>query len=314
MACRWTRLGEPDARDRFGAGPDPSGRERAGRRGRRVSARLSRLPQDHPRQRAAHSRCAACRDGRALRDGSRCVARQAVASNQSRLPVQPAQSRRHRLVGGGASRARRLVRRARPDPGFRRDPLRSRLRRREAHADADCRARDRGPPDHVRRRDQDLQSRRRPCRRVHHLESGIEAPPRRADPGERSRLLQRLRHDRDRGGVADRRGVARCAAALSRRKAAICSMRASRPRCPAPARCISPQPISHGSIFPQPVSRPKTLPPGSKNRARIFASPGEQFGPGGETWLRFNFATPRPILEEALARLEDAFADLRAGK
>jgi cystathionine beta-lyase len=48
-----------------------------------------------------------------------------------------------------------------------------------------------------------------------------------------------------------------------------------------------------------------------KSRARIFASPGAQFGPGGDTWLRFNFATPRPILEEALARLEDAFADLR---
>jgi cysteine-S-conjugate beta-lyase len=48
--------------------------------------------------------------------------------------------------------------------------------------------------------------------------------------------------------------------------------------------------------------------------ARIFVSPGEQFGPGGETWLRINFATPRPILEEALGRLEDAFADLRTGK
>jgi cystathionine beta-lyase len=48
-----------------------------------------------------------------------------------------------------------------------------------------------------------------------------------------------------------------------------------------------------------------------KNRARIFASPGPQFGPGGETWLRFNFATPRPILEEALARLDDAFRELR---
>jgi cystathionine beta-lyase len=46
-------------------------------------------------------------------------------------------------------------------------------------------------------------------------------------------------------------------------------------------------------------------------RARIYASPGEQFGPGGDTWLRFNFATPRPILDEALTRLEDAFADLR---
>jgi len=46
-------------------------------------------------------------------------------------------------------------------------------------------------------------------------------------------------------------------------------------------------------------------------RARIFASPGSQFGPGGETWLRFNFATPRPILNEALDRLDDAFGDLR---
>ena len=46
-------------------------------------------------------------------------------------------------------------------------------------------------------------------------------------------------------------------------------------------------------------------------RARIFASPGSQFGPGGETWLRFNFATPRPILDEALDRLDDAFSDLR---
>jgi cystathionine beta-lyase len=46
-------------------------------------------------------------------------------------------------------------------------------------------------------------------------------------------------------------------------------------------------------------------------RARIFASPGSQFGPGGETWLRFNFATPRPILQQALDRLDEAFSDLR---
>jgi cysteine-S-conjugate beta-lyase len=52
------------------------------------------------------------------------------------------------------------------------------------------------------------------------------------------------------------------------------------------------------------------------DRAQIFASPGPQFGPGGETWLRFNFATPRPILREALDRLDDAFsglAGMRAG-
>jgi cysteine-S-conjugate beta-lyase len=48
-----------------------------------------------------------------------------------------------------------------------------------------------------------------------------------------------------------------------------------------------------------------------KNGARIFASPGEQFGPGGATWLRFNLATPRPILEDALTRLEAAFQDRR---
>jgi cysteine-S-conjugate beta-lyase len=46
-------------------------------------------------------------------------------------------------------------------------------------------------------------------------------------------------------------------------------------------------------------------------RARLFVSPGEQFGPGGGTWLRINFATPRPILDDALARIDDAFADLR---
>jgi cystathionine beta-lyase len=51
-----------------------------------------------------------------------------------------------------------------------------------------------------------------------------------------------------------------------------------------------------------------------KTRARIFASPGEQFGPGGASWLRFNFATPRPILEDALGRLDDAFSDLRGGR
>jgi cystathionine beta-lyase len=51
-----------------------------------------------------------------------------------------------------------------------------------------------------------------------------------------------------------------------------------------------------------------------KQRARIFASPGAQFGPGGESWLRFNFATPRPILEEALGRLDEAFRDLRTSR
>jgi cysteine-S-conjugate beta-lyase len=57
---------------------------------------------------------------------------------------------------------------------------------------------------------------------------------------------------------------------------------------------------------------PKDVAARVKDRARIFASPGEQFGPGGESWLRFNIATPRPILDEALGRLEDAFKDVRS--
>jgi cysteine-S-conjugate beta-lyase len=38
------------------------------------------------------------------------------------------------------------------------------------------------------------------------------------------------------------------------------------------------------SIFPGQVYRPKKIDARIKNRASIFASPGEQFGPGGETW------------------------------
>ena len=48
------------------------------------------------------------------------------------------------------------------------------------------------------------------------------------------------------------------------------------------------------------------------SRARIFASPGEQFGPGGAGWLRLNFAMPRPLLEDAFQRLGQAFEDLRS--
>jgi cystathionine beta-lyase len=45
--------------------------------------------------------------------------------------------------------------------------------------------------------------------------------------------------------------------------------------------------------------------------ARIAANHGPTFGAGGETFLRFNIATPRSRVEEAVARLKDAFADLQ---
>lgn len=45
--------------------------------------------------------------------------------------------------------------------------------------------------------------------------------------------------------------------------------------------------------------------------AKIAANHGPTFGKGGETFLRFNLATPRALVEEAVMRLQAAFADLQ---
>jgi cystathionine beta-lyase len=45
--------------------------------------------------------------------------------------------------------------------------------------------------------------------------------------------------------------------------------------------------------------------------ARIAPSHGTAFGKGGESFLRFNIATPRARVAEAVARLQAAFADLQ---
>ena len=45
--------------------------------------------------------------------------------------------------------------------------------------------------------------------------------------------------------------------------------------------------------------------------ARIAANHGATFGTGGETFLRFNIATPRAHVAEAVERLQRAFADLQ---
>jgi len=47
------------------------------------------------------------------------------------------------------------------------------------------------------------------------------------------------------------------------------------------------------------------------NEARVVKSPGAQFGTGGEGWNRFNLAMPRARLEDAIRRIENAFADLQ---
>ena len=45
--------------------------------------------------------------------------------------------------------------------------------------------------------------------------------------------------------------------------------------------------------------------------AKIAANHGPSFGLGGESFLRFNLATPRARVEEAVARLQAAFGDLQ---
>ncbi len=45
--------------------------------------------------------------------------------------------------------------------------------------------------------------------------------------------------------------------------------------------------------------------------AMIAANHGETFGSGGESYLRFNIATPRANVEKAVERLQKAFADLQ---
>ncbi len=47
-----------------------------------------------------------------------------------------------------------------------------------------------------------------------------------------------------------------------------------------------------------------------RDRAQIAANEGRTFGDGGEGWMRFNIATPRSRIEEAVSRLQDAFSDL----
>ena len=45
--------------------------------------------------------------------------------------------------------------------------------------------------------------------------------------------------------------------------------------------------------------------------AKIAANHGTTFGTGGESFMRFNLATPRAYVEQAVERLQKAFADLQ---
>lgn len=48
-----------------------------------------------------------------------------------------------------------------------------------------------------------------------------------------------------------------------------------------------------------------------RGKARIAANDGFTFGLGGEGFLRFNLATPKARVEEAVSRLREAFADVQ---
>lgn len=48
-----------------------------------------------------------------------------------------------------------------------------------------------------------------------------------------------------------------------------------------------------------------------EKQARIAANHGASFGLGGDNYLRFNLATPRAVVAEAVERLQGAFADLQ---
>ena len=49
----------------------------------------------------------------------------------------------------------------------------------------------------------------------------------------------------------------------------------------------------------------------TQGTAKIAANHGTTFGKGGETFLRFNIGAPRTVIEEAVARMQAAFADLQ---
>ena len=46
-------------------------------------------------------------------------------------------------------------------------------------------------------------------------------------------------------------------------------------------------------------------------KAGVAANVGSTFGTGGETFLRFNLATRRALIEDAVARIQEAFSDLQ---
>ncbi len=56
---------------------------------------------------------------------------------------------------------------------------------------------------------------------------------------------------------------------------------------------------------------PKEFTARIEKQAKIAANHGASFGSGGDNFLRFNLATPRSVIAEAVQRLQHAFSDLQ---
>ena len=127
----------------------------------------------------------------------------------------------------------------------------------------------------------------------------------------RGHLAQLLRHaDGDRRLLAEGAAWVDALCRLPRRQPPRCSTRAS-PRSPA---CAS-MPLEATYLawvdFSGTGMAPAEFTARVEKDARIAANHGASFGDGGEDWLRFNLGTPRARVEEAVGRLQAAFADLQ---
>ena len=107
-----------------------------------------------------------------------------------------------------------------------------------------------------------------------------------------------------------RRRLGRRALPLPRRQRRGLRRRHRRDPRPQP-RCRSTRPISPGSTSPAPAWRRPSSPPAWRRTPASPPATAPTFGEGGEACLRFNLGTPRARVEEAVRRLQAAFADLQ---
>ncbi len=200
-----------------------------------------------------------------------------------------------------------LLHRARPDPGLGRDPPRPGLRGRHAPRHGQGGARGDGPAGDAGGAVQDLQHRRRAGRLHHHLDPGCVAGC--------TMSARRPGSARRTGWVPSwRRRPMRTAPAGSTRCCPTCSGTATcwATHWPGASRACGRwrwnRPISPGWISRRSACRRTSSSDARSSGPSVVPHKGSIFGAGGEGWLRFNFALPRPVLERAIDGLAEAFA------